>query len=162
MTTQKGDTSLGVLHCMYYTFKCFALFTDGELHETEEDELISILHRWTDHDDELTVKIIEETNSWIEMQGNMSPDKITGVMSSMVRFIGSNEKFTIGNRERFLLDIRTIARADGNFCENERVWHDLLASDLNVNIRVSNSSSNEITLHSNQVERKPMGFLASR
>ena len=80
----------------------------------------------------------------------------------MVEHIASNDKFDTLNRENFLLDIRTIARSDGEFCEKERVWHDIMADQLNINIRVSQSSLNQISHQSQQIQRRPIGFMASR
>jgi hypothetical protein len=83
-------------------------------------------------------------------------------MASMIEFINSHEDFDIYKKEHFLLDIRCIARADGEFHETEKTWHDVVAKQLDLPIRISKSSINEIENKSIQVnKRKPMGFKMS-
>ena len=42
------------------------------------------------------------------------------------------------------MDIRNIARSDGNFIDQQKKWHDMLANILELNIRISQSSLDDI------------------
>jgi len=159
---ENKEIQLNSYHCFYYIFRCFAYYTDGEIVENENNTLLTILNRWIGNDEELTTKTVNETNRWIEMQGEISNKEAINIMGNMVGYLASNDKFDTLNREHFLLDIRTISRSDGDFCEKERVWHDIMAEQLNISIRVSESSVNQISHQSQQIQRRPIGFTASR
>jgi len=150
------EIKLSNFHCIFFIYHCFATFSDGKLVEGEKKAIMSLLYSWVD-DEEKTKKIIDETIMWIRNNVS-SADEATEFMASMIDFLNENEAFDIYQKEHFLLDIRNISRADGNFCENEKKWHDMMASQLGVNIRVSELSSNEVKNKVNLTARRPIGF----
>jgi len=155
------DKDLSLLHCIFFIYQTFATFSDGELVESEQDAIVHFIKRWSGEDQELTKKILEETETWAK--GNVQDAKqAIEYMSSMVEFINGQEDFTIHKREILLLDLRNISRMDGVFHETERVWHDIIAQQLKIHIRISESSTNQLQTEMRSIEkREPMGFKMS-
>ena len=148
------------VHCIYFIYKAFATFTDGEETKEEQQVAANAMYRWTGEDEEWTRKIMEETWEWIEKNVE-SDDNAINHMASMVDFLATQEEFNYVKKEYFLMDIRSIANSDGNFAEAERKWHDMIAHQLGLDLRVSNSNKTDIVSSSQKVERQPMGFRAS-
>lgn len=80
----------------------------------------------------------------------------------MVDFINDQNVFSTLQKEFLLLHIRQIARSDGDFSEEEKKYHDLLAYRFGISLRVSSCSSVEIKEDAKKVERKKIGFRISR
>ena len=56
------------------------------------------------------------------------------------------------------MDIRNIARSDGEFLDQQKKWHDMLANILELNIRISNSTNEDINVEVQKVEKRKIGF----
>ena len=150
------EIKLSNFHCIFFIYHCFAAFSDGKLVESERDAIISLLYSWVEDEDQ-TKKITQETLQWFN--DNVESEKeALEYMSSMIDFLNENESFNIYRKEHFLLDIRNISRADGDFCETEKKWHDIMASQLGVNIRISELSANEVKDRVDMTKRRPIGF----
>ena len=115
------------------------------------------MYRWVGQDQEKTNLIINETLSWIKENIQDINNQI-GTMISMADFLKQQDNFNIVKREYFLMDIRNIARSDGNFLDQQKKWHDMLANILELNIRISQASSDDISGAVKKVERKKIGF----
>ena len=60
------------------------------------------------------------------------------------------------------MDIRNIARADGQFLEEQKKWHDIIAKALDVEIRISPETHKDIEASLKKVKRKKIGFRRSK
>lgn len=155
------DKDLSLLHCVFYIYQTFATFSDGNIVESEQDAIIFFVKRWAGEDEELTKKVLEETETWTK-ENIQNPKQAIEYMSYMVEFISDQKDFSLHKRELLLLDIRTISRMDGVFHETEKVWHDLIAKQLKVDIRISESSTNQLQSEMNSIsKRRPIGFKMS-
>lgn len=149
-------------HCIYYIYKIFACMTDGEFHQKEMELTGLLMYEWVNKNEEELEKVITETDNWIQNLDLTDNDTIIAHMISMVDYLKTKVNFSIGNMERFLLDIRTIARADGDFCDNEKVWHDMMAAQFGIGIRVSEKNINAIEAEQKKVKRNTgLGFKMS-
>jgi len=155
------NKDLSLVHCIFFVYNTFAQYTDGEFKQSEANTITSFMSRWLNNDKKQLEEIVNETVEWTEKNVESHKQAIE-YMASMIEFINSHEDFDIYKKEHFLLDIRCIARADGEFHETEKTWHDVVAKQLDLPIRISKSSINEIENKSIQVnKRKPMGFKMS-
>ena len=155
------NNDLSLAHCIFFVYNTFAQYTDGEFKQSEANTITSFMKRWLNNDDKIVEEIVKETIEWTEKNVESHKQAIE-YMSSMIEFIKSNEDFDIYKREHFLLDIRCIARADGEFHETEKTWHDVVASQLDIPLRISKSSVTEIESQSKHVnKREPVGFRMS-
>ena len=150
-------THLTSLHCIFYIYHTFAFSSDGKLKPQEKKTISSFMYRWVGQDQEKTNLIINETLSWIKENIQDINNQI-GTMISMADFLKQQDNFNILKREYFLMDIRNIARSDGNFLDQQKKWHDMLANILELNIRISQASSDDISGAVKKVERKKIGF----
>jgi len=150
------ESKLSTFHCMFFIYHCFAAYSDGKLVESEKEAIMSLLLSWVNDKDE-TNKIVQETLHWSK-ENVKSEQEALEYMSSMIVYLNKNEAFNINKKEHFLLDIRNISRADDNFCETEKKWHDIIASQLGVNIRISDLSENEVKNKVDLTKRRPIGF----
>ena len=150
-------THLTSLHCIFYIYLTFAFSSDGKLNPQEKKTISSFMYRWVGQDQEKTNLIINETLSWIKENIQDINNQI-GTMISMADFLKQQDNFNIVKREYFLMDIRNIARSDGNFLDQQKKWHDMLANILELNIRISQASSDDIIGAVKKVERKKIGF----
>ena len=101
------DKDISLLHCIFYIYQTFATFSDGDLVESEQDAIIYFIKRWSGEDQELTNKILEETETWTK-ENVQNPKQAIEYMSYMVEFINDQKDFSLHKRELLLLDIRTI------------------------------------------------------
>ena len=83
-------------------------------------------------------------------------------MFSMVDFLNQQNVFSISQKEFLLLHIRQIARSDGDFSEEEKKYHDLLAHHFGISLKVSSCSNVEIKEGAKKVERRKIGFRIPR
>lgn len=150
-------THLTSLHCIFYIYHTFAFSSDGKLNPQEKKTISSFMYRWVGQDQEKTNLIINETLSWMKENIQDINNQI-GTMISMADFLKQQDNFNIVKREYFLMDIRNIARSDGNFLDQQKKWHDMLANILELNIRISQASSDDISGAVKKVERKKIGF----
>ena len=104
--------------------------------------------------------IIKETIVWAS---NIikSQEEAVSTMFSMADYLNTENTFCASKKERLLLDIRSISRIDGSFSEKEKKWHDLLARHLNINLRVSSCSNNDLEISVKKIGRKKIGFRGS-
>ena len=150
-------THLTSLHCIFYIYHTFAFSSDGKLNPQEKKTITSFMYRWVGQDQEKTNLIINETLSWIKENIQDLNNQI-GTMISMADFLKKQDNFSIVKREYFLMDIRNIARSDGNFLDQQKQWHDMLANILELDIRISQASSDDISGAVKKVERRKIGF----
>jgi hypothetical protein len=113
--------------------------------------------RWSGSQKEKLNQIILETLDWGRKNIKTIQDQI-GVMFSMIEFLKQQPNFHIAQREYFLMDIRNIARSDSDFSQQQKEWHDMMAKALDVEIRISPQSHEEIQNSLNQVKKKKIGF----
>ena len=150
-------TDLTSLHCIFYIYHTFAFGSDGQLKPQEKKTITSFMYRWVGQDHEKTNLIISETLSWSKDNIKDLKNQI-GTMISMADFLKKQDNFSIPKREYFLMDIRNIARSDGQFLDQQKKWHDMLANILELNIRISNATSDDISGAVEKVERRRIGF----
>ena len=150
-------TDLTSLHCIFYIYHTFAFGSDGKLNSQEQKTITSFMFRWVGQDKEKTNLIINETLSWSKNNIKNLKNQIE-TMISMADFLKKQDNFNIAKREYFLMDIRNIARSDGNFLDQQKQWHDMLANILELNIRISQASSDDISGAVKKVERRKIGF----
>lgn len=115
------------------------------------------MFRWVGQDKEKMSQVISETLNWSKENIDNINNQI-GTMISMVEFLKSQSSFDTFKREYFLMDIRNIARSDGNFIDQQKKWHDMLANILELNIRISQSSLEDINGAVKKVEKRKIGF----
>ena len=154
METSKNLT---VLHCIFYIYHTFAFSSDGNLTPEEKKTISNFMYRWVGKDQEKMTSIINETLRWSKSNIKSINDQI-GAMMSMVEFLKTQNDFSIDRREYFLMDIRNIARSDGNFLDQQKKWHDMLANILELNIRISQASHEDINGADKKVEKRKIGF----
>ena len=154
METSKNLT---VLHCIFYIYHTFAFSSDGNLTPEEKKTISNFMYRWVGKDQEKMTKIINETLMWSKSNIKSINDQI-GAMISMVDFLKTQTDFSIDRREYFLMDIRNIARSEGNFLDQQKKWHDMMAKSLEVEIRISPQSFDQIETSLKNVKKKKIGF----
>ncbi len=155
------EKELSLLHCIFFIYQTFASFSDGKLEDREQEAIIHFIKRWAAEDEELTRKVLDETAKWAEENIQEAKQAIE-YMSSMVDFINEQEDFNTHKKEIFLLDLRNISRIDGHFHEAEKKWHDLIAQQLHVPIRISKNTQDQLQREVRNIEkRKPIGFRMS-
>jgi len=150
-------TDLTLLHCIFYIYHTFAFRSDGNLTSEEKKTISNFMFRWTGKNEEKMTKVINETLSWSKANIKSLNDQMSA-MISMVEFLKTQKDFSIERREYFLMDIRNIARSDGNFLDQQKKWHDMLANILELNIRISNASHEDIHGAVKKVEKRKIGF----
>ena len=153
--------SLSLLHCVFFIYQTFAYGSAKSLVDSEKKIIAKFMYRWVGQDQEKMNQIIQETLLWSQKNINSIHDQI-GTMISMVEFLKEQSDFNIARREYFLMDIRNIARADGKFLEEQKKWHDILAKALNIEIRISPQSHQDIEDSLKKVKRKKIGFRRSK
>ena len=105
----------------------------------------------------LSKKIIKETILWAS-KIIKSPEEAISTMFSMADYLNTESSFNASKKELFLLDIRNISRMDNDFSEKEKKWHDLLAHHLNMYLRVSSCSTEDLKSDIKKVKRTKIGF----
>ena len=150
-------THLTSLHCIFYIYHTFAFSSDGKLNPQEKKTITSFMYRWVGQDQQKTTQIINETLAWSQENIKNINNQI-GTMISMAEFLKTQANFNIIKREYFLMDIRNIARSDGQFLDQQKKWHDMLANILGLDIRISQSSTDDISGAVKKVERRKIGF----
>jgi hypothetical protein len=150
------DSDLTPLHCIFFIYYTFASYNNGKTQTSEVKQIINYMKHW----EASSVKnklIMKETINWAS---NIieSPEEAISTMFSMADYLNTDNSFDIHKKERLLLDIRTISRIDDFFSEKEKKWHDLLAYHLNINLRISSCSKQDIEIDIQKVARKKIGF----
>ena len=158
---KETKTNLTNLHCIFFIYKSFALTTDGVLTDKEKSVITSFMFRWTGQKKDVLDKIISETLTWSQSNIKTINDQV-GVMFSMIEHLKKQTDFGVPQREYLLMDIRNIARSDGDFLDQQKNWHDMMAKVLEVDIRISPSSPAKIQKSLNKVKKKKIGFLRER
>ena len=151
---------LGPLHCLYFIYYSFTTSTDENYNESQIHKIKTYLNEWT-NDKNTSEAIIQETLEWVE-ESQIAKSEFINVMLSMVDYLNDEQRFSFLQKELVLLHIRQISRSDGNFTENEKKYHDLLAFHFGLNLRVSSCSKKEIEETVNKMERKKIGFKIQR
>ena len=153
----KKQTNLTSLHCIFFIYQSFAFNSDNKLIDSEKKVIANFMFRWTGQKKDKLNQIINETVLWSNSNIKTSHDQI-GVMFSMLDFLKQQSNFNIPQREYFLMDIRNIARSDGDFSDQQRQWHDMMAKSLGVEIRISPQSFDQIETSLKNVKKKKIGF----
>ncbi len=153
----ESRTHLSVTHCIFYIYHTFAFRSDGNLTSEEKNTISSFMYRWVGKDQEKLQRVINETFSWSKVNIKSSNDQISAMLS-MVEFLNSQDDFSVERKEYLLMDIRNIARSDGEFLDQQKKWHDMLANILELNIRISNSTNEDINVEVQKVEKRKIGF----
>ena len=115
------------------------------------------MYRWTGSDEKKTQMIIRQSVDWAKENIKTIQDQVETMMS-MINFLKQQSDFNILKREFFLMDIRNIARADNQFSESEKKWHDMLAKALGLEIRISPESHEAIKKSIDRVKKRKIGF----
>ena len=147
------------LHCIFFIYYTFASYNNGKLKDVEKKSIVTLLNKWTSNT-EISSQIINDTLHW-SSQNIKTPDHALQTMFSMIGYLKGQNNFNIHDREIFLLDIRNISRSDDDFSETEKKWHDMIAAQLDVNLRISNTSSEVIAKENKKIERRPIGYRMS-
>ena len=61
----RGKKELSPLHCLYYIYYCFATKTDENFNQSQINQIIVFLNKWTG-DNKTSEAIINETKEWIK------------------------------------------------------------------------------------------------
>jgi len=149
--------TLTPIHCIFYIYHTFAFRSDDKLTLQEKKTITKFMYRWVGKDQNKTTKIINETLTWSKQNIKSVHDQI-GAMISMVEFLKTQKNFNIDTCEYLLMDIRNIARSDGNFLDQQKKWHDMLSNILGLGIRVSAATHDDINGAVKQVHRRKIGF----
>jgi len=149
--------TLTPIHCIFYIYHTFAFRSDGKLTLEEKKTIANFMYRWVGKDENKTTAIINETINWSKLNIKSVNDQI-GAMISMVEFLKTQQNFSIEKREYLLMDIRNIARSDGNFLDQQQKWHDMLSNILGLGIRISTATRDDIDGAVKKVERRKIGF----
>ena len=147
----KKKTNLTKLHCIFFIYYTFASYNNGRAEKNEVSKIINYIKSWSTGGNHNT--IIREVMVWAS-DIIQSPEEAISTMFSMADYLNSEPDFDVTKKEKLLLDIREISRIDGVFSEKEKKWHDLLAHHLDVNLRISSCSKEEIRLG-----RQKIGFV---
>lgn len=151
------DINLSQTHCIFFIYYAFACYNNGEEQEIDIKKIISYMKKWEPNND-LCSKIMKETVMWSSSVIKSSEEAISTIFS-MADYLNSEKGFNTAKKEQILLDIRAISRSNGIFSEKEKKWHDLLAHNLNMNLRVSVCSINDIENSAKGLKRKKIGFV---
>ena len=154
-------TNLSILHCVFFIYHTFAYGSARNLVDSEKKMIANFMFRWVGRDKKKMNQIINETLFWGQQNIKTIDDQI-GTMISMVEFLKEQKDFNIMRREYFLMDIRNIARADNQFLEEQKKWHDMIAKSLDLEIRISPETHQDIEGSLNKVKRKKIGFRRSK
>ena len=155
METKK---QLSPLHCIFFIYQSFAhTAAGGEVTKEEQQVINNCMYRWTGSDEQKTQMIIRESVDWAKENIKTIQDQVETMMS-MINFLKQQSDFNILKREFFLMDIRNIARADNQFSESEKKWHDMLAKALGLEIRISPESHEAIKKSIDRVKKRKIGF----
>ena len=154
-------TNLNTLHCIFFIYQSFAYTTDGKLENSEKKIITNFMLRWSGSQKDKLNQVILETLAWGRENIKTIHDQI-GIMFSMIEFLKQQPSFNIAQREYFLMDIRNIARSNSDFSHQQKVWHDMMAKALDVEIRISPQTYEEIENSLNQVKKKKIGFRRNR
>ena len=154
-------TNLNTLHCIFFIYQSFAYTPDGKLENSEKKIITNFMLRWSGSQKDKLNQVILETLAWGRENIKTIHDQI-GIMFSMIEFLKQQPSFNIAQREYFLMDIRNIARSNSDFSHQQKVWHDMMAKALDVEIRISPQTHEEIANSLNQVKKKKIGFRRNR
>ena len=151
------NINLSQTHCIFFIYYTFACYNNGSAQEVEIEKIISYMKKWESKNN-LCKKIMKETVTW---SSNVikSSDEAISTMFSMADYLNTENNFNSDKKEQLLLDIRAISRIDGVFSEKEKKWHDLIAHNLKINLRVSSCSKNDIEDGAKRLKRKKIGFI---
>lgn len=150
------NLNLSQTHCVFFIYYTFACYNNGKVQKTEVQKIISYMKKWEPNEN-LSKKIIKETVVWASKIISSAEEAIS-TMFSMADYLNTESSFDSYKKELFLLDVRTISRIDENFSEKEKKWHDLLAHHLNINLRVSSCSTEDLKNDMKKVKRTKIGF----
>jgi len=156
----RGKKELSPLHCLYYIYYCFATKTDENFNQSQINQIVVFLNKWTGNN-KTSEAIINETKEWIK-ENKPSKEEELNIMFSMIDYLKKENIFSLIDKEHILLQIRQIARYDGSFSESEKKYHDLLAFHFGLNIRVSACTTNEIKEDAKKIDRRKIGFKINR
>ena len=150
------NLNLTQTHCVFFIYYTFACYNNGKVQNAEVQKIISYMKKW-EPNEAIGKKIIKETVLWAS-KIIKSPEEAISTMFSMADYLNTESSFNVSKKELFLLDIRNISRMDNDFSEKEKKWHDLLAHHLNMYLRVSSCSTEDLKSDIKKVKRTKIGF----
>jgi len=153
------NLNLTQTHCVFFIYYTFACYNNGKVQNAEVQKIISYMKKW-EPNAAIGKKIIKETVLWAS-KIIKSPEEAISTMFSMADYLNTESSFNSSKKELFLLDIRNISRMDNDFSAKEKKWHDLLAHHLNMHLRVSSCSTEDLKNDMKKVKRKKIGFRGS-
>ena len=151
------NKTLNLSECIFFCFHTFAVIGDMKLEKEEMQASSVFLKEWIGNDEDLLQSTIESTLSWTER--NVSKD-VSSIRTSLFSIaLHLNENFNEYQKEKFLMHIRLIAKADGEFHPQEIELHNELCGIFNVEIQVTESDLRKNS--ESNLERVPVGFKQS-
>ena len=149
--------TLNLSECIFFCFHTFAVIGDMKLEKEEMQASSVFLKEWIGDDENLIQSTIESTLHWSER--NVRKD-IDGIRTSLFSIaLHLNKNFNEYQKEKFLMHIRLIAKADGEFHPQEIELHNKLCSIFNIAIQVTESNLRKNS--GSNLERVPVGFKQS-
>ena len=155
-----NDSSLNIAECIFFCYHSFAFIGDMKIEQEELDANSYFLSEWIGDNEEELQQVKTKTLQWAdENVSNTSNEEFTGTLLSIVDHL--KENFNEYQKEKFLMHIRLIAKADKEFHEQEQRLHDVFASVMGLKVRVSKSNVQQLKAVEESSERRPVGFRAS-
>ena len=148
------NKTLNLSECIFFCFHTFAVIGDMKLEKEEMQASSVFLKEWIGNDEDLLQSTIESTLCWTER--NVSKD-VSSIRASLFSIaLHLNENFNEYQKEKFLMHIRLIAKADGEFHPQEIELHNELCRIFDSDIFVK--ASIETGKEGSNLERIPVGF----
>jgi hypothetical protein len=154
------NNTLNIAECIFFCFHSFAFLGDRKIEKEEIAANAYYLREWLSEGEELLMNTINKTLTWTSNElDNASQEEFTGTLLSIVDHLKNN--LNTYQKEKFLMHIRLIAQADKDFHDDEKRLHDVFASIMELDVRVSQSSVQQLNQVENSIPRRPVGFRAS-
>lgn len=151
--------SLNIAECIFFCFHSFSYLGDMKIEKSEMFANSYFLGEWIGEDEDEIKKVIHNTMTWSERNMCNDQEEFTGTLLSIVDHLKNN--FNEYQKEKFLMHIRLIAKADKEFHENEKRLHDIFANIMDLSVRVSNANIQQLEATERDNGRRPVGFRAS-
>ena len=146
--------NLNLSECIFFCFHTFSVIGDMKLEKEEMQASSVFLKEWIGDDEDLLQSTIQSTLDWSESNVTKDRESIQASLFSIALHL--NEHFNEYQKEKFLMHIRLIAKADGEFHPKEIELHNELCRifDSDVFVKASVETGNEVS----NLERIPVGF----
>ena len=132
MNDVKQPEPLTFGHILGFLYLTFAHFTDGEITDEELSEITAKIGEWMGDEDPLGENTISETIDWYNSIKEIRLDTFDSLLTGF-------KKMTRWNNDRLVCildDLVDIAKADGNYDEEEKEWIRLFADVLELDYKV--------------------------